>query len=398
MATTQQDGARSGTGPSVQSAPSQARARADLESDIVAGRLTLRPIGNWTLHAVLPPLINVLDAPLEPTLTEVVFDCSALRAWDSRFVVFVRELAARCELGHAELHRAALPEGVVRLLVLADAAPERADTSATVVRRGFLDEIGRQTIAFMRSAGELIEFSGAAALALLRLLRGKARFRYRDMFRIMQDVGAEALPIVSLISILVGFILAYVGSLQLSQFGANEYVANLVAIAMAREMAAMMTGIIMAGRTGAAFAAQLGTMTANEEIDALRTAAIPPMEFLVLPRILALVFMLPLLTVYANLMGMVGGAGVGLFMLDIEPLQYVSQTRNAVDLTDFATGLFKASAYGVIVAVSGCLRGMQCGRSAAAVGEAATSAVVTGIVFIVVCSATLTVIYQVLGL
>jgi len=347
---------------------------------------------------VLPPLNSVLDAPLEPALTEVAFDCSALQAWDSRFVVFVRELAARCERGQAELHRAALPEGVVRLLALADAAPERADASATVLKRGFLDEIGRQTIAFMRSAGELIEFSGAAALALVRLLQGKARFRYRDMFRIMQDVGAEALPIVSLISILVGFILAYVGSLQLSQFGANEFVANLVAIAMAREMAAMMTGIIMAGRTGAAFAAQLGTMTANEEIDALRTAAIPPMEFLVLPRILALVFMLPLLTVYANLMGMIGGAGVGLFMLDIEPMQYMSQTRNAVDLTDFATGLFKASAYGVIVAVSGCLRGMQCGRSAAAVGEAATSAVVTGIVFIVVCSATLTVVYQVLGI
>ena len=160
----------------------------------------------------------------------------------------------------------------------------------------------------------------------------------------------------------------------------------------------MMTGIIMAGRTGAAFAAQLGTMTANEEIDALRTAAIPPMEFLVLPRLLALVLMLPLLTVYANLMGIVGGAVVGLLLLDIEPLQYLVQTRGAVDLGDFATGLIKAAAYGVIVAVSGCLRGMQCGRSAAAVGAATTSAVVTGIVFIVVCSATLTVVYQVLGI
>ena len=235
-------------------------------------------------------------------------------------------------------------------------------------------------------------------MAFARMLRGKARFRHRDMFRIIQDVGAEALPIVSLISVLVGFILAYVGSLQLRQFGADEYVANLVAIAMSREMAAMMTGIIMAGRTGAAFAAQLGTMTANEEIDALRTAAISPMEFLVLPRILALVLMLPLLTLYANLMGMIGGAGVGLMLLDIEPLQYLTQTRNSVDLVDFATGLIKSAAYGVIVAVSGCLRGMQCGRSASAVGEAATSAVVTGIVFIVVCSATLTVVYQVLGI
>jgi phospholipid/cholesterol/gamma-HCH transport system permease protein len=214
----------------------------------------------------------------------------------------------------------------------------------------------------------------------------------------MQDVGAEALPIVSLTSILLGVILAYIGSLQLAKFGAQEYVADLVAIAMSREMAAMMTGIILAGRTGAAFAAQLGTMTANEEIDALRTAAIAPMEFLVLPRIIALVLMLPLLTLYANLMGIIGGAIVGLSLLDIEPLQYLVQTRKSVDLIDFATGLIKACAYGVIVAVSGCLRGMQCGRSAAAVGEAATSAVVTGIVFIVVCSATLTVVYQVIGI
>lgn len=371
---------------------------ADLETDIVDGRLTVRPIGSWTLHAILPPLISVLDAPRHAALTEVAFDCSALRAWDSRFVVFVRELAERCEEGHADLDRAALPDGVVRLLELADAAPERAVSTAATAERGFLSELGRQAIAFMRSTGEMIAFTGAAAMALSRMLRGKARFRHRDMFRITQDVGAEALPIVSLISILVGLILAYIGSLQLTQFGATEYVANLVAIAMSREMAAMMTGIIMAGRTGAAFAAQLGTMTANEEIDALRTAAIPPMEFLVLPRILALAFMMPLLTVYANLMGMVGGAVVGLLLLDIEPLQYVVQTRNAVDLADFATGLLKATAYGVIVAVSGCLRGMQCGRSAAAVGEAATSAVVTAIVFIVVCSATLTVIYQVLGI
>jgi phospholipid/cholesterol/gamma-HCH transport system permease protein len=313
-------------------------------------------------------------------------------------VVFVRELAERCEPGHTELDQGALPQGVVRLLALADAAPDRAEHGQEPIQHGFLAEIGRQVFVFMRSTGELIEFTGAACMALLRMLRGRARFRRRDMFRVMQEVGAEALPIVSLTSILLGLILAYIGSLQLSQFGATEYVANLVAIAMSREMAAMMTGIILAGRTGAAFAAQLGTMITNEEIDALRTAAIPPMEFLVLPRILALVLMMPLLTLYANVMGMLGGAVVGLLLLDIEPLQYFVQTRSSVDLVDFTTGLIKGCAYGVIVAVSGCLRGMQCGRSAAAVGEAATSAVVTSIVFIVVCSATLTVIYQVIGI
>lgn len=361
-------------------------------------RLVVCPAGAWTLAATLPASPAALHAPEPAGVTRIAFDCTGLTAWDSRFVVFVRELEERCAAAGVALERDDLPQGVRRLLELADAAPERAAESPGGHERAFLREVGLQVIAFVRSAGELIEFTGAAAVAFGRLLRGRARFRVQDMLRIMQDVGAEALPIVSLISILVGLILAYIGSLQLSQFGADEYVANLVAIAMAREMAAMMTGIIMAGRTGAAFAAQLGTMTANEEIDALRTAAIPPMEFLVLPRLLALVLMLPLLTVYANLMGIVGGAVVGLLLLDIEPLQYLVQTRGAVDLGDFATGLIKAAAYGVIVAVSGCLRGMQCGRSAAAVGAATTSAVVTGIVFIVVCSATLTVVYQVLGI
>ena len=372
--------------------------RAELETRRDDDCLTLRPLGHWTLRALFPPLEPVLAAPDDPSVRRVVFDCEALAAWDSRLVVFVREFARRCEQAGAELDRSTLPDGVARLLALADATPERPDDAPAGHGHGFFDEVGRQVIVFMRSAGELIEFTGAASLALVRLLRGKARFHYRDMFRIMQEVGAEALPIVSLISVLVGLILAYIGSLQLRQFGAEVYVANLVAIAMAREMAAMMTGIIMAGRTGAAFAAQLGTMTANEEIDALRTAAIPPMEFLVLPRVVALVLMLPLLTLYSNLMGIAGGALVGVLLLDIEPLQYIVQTRAAVDLTDFATGLIKAAAYGVIVAVSGCLRGMQCGRSAAAVGEATTSAVVTGIVFIVVCSATLTIVYQVLGI
>ncbi|MEQ8660164.1 MAG: ABC transporter permease [Gammaproteobacteria bacterium] len=357
--------------------------------------LRVRPAGSWTLDGALPHTPSTLVAG---DVAHLVFDCHDLDAWDSRFVVFARNLARQCEAAGVAFDRASLPDGVRRLLELADAAPERADAIHPPRAHTFLHEVGAQVLAFMRSAGELIAFTGAATVALGRLLGGRARFRRQDMFRIMQDVGAEALPIVSLISVLVGLILAYIGSLQLSQFGADEYVANLVAIAMAREMAAMMTGIIMAGRTGAAFAAQLGTMTANEEIDALRTAAIAPMEFLVLPRLLALAMMLPLLTIYANLMGIVGGALVGLLLLDIEPLQYLVQTRSAVDLADFTTGLVKAGAYGVIVAISGCLRGMQCGRSAAAVGAATTSAVVTGIVFIVICSATLTVIYQILGI
>jgi phospholipid/cholesterol/gamma-HCH transport system permease protein len=174
------------------------------------------------------------------------------------------------------------------------------------------------------------------------------------------------------------------GAVQLRSFGAQVYVADLVAIAATREMGCLMTGVIMAGRTGAAFAAQLGTMRVNEEIDALVTMGIPPMDFLVLPRMLALVLMMPILTVYADLLAILGGGVVGVTVLGLGLVEYVDRTLHALSLTNVFLGIFKGSVFGVLVAVAGCLRGIQSGRSAAAVGLAATSAVVTAIVLIVV--------------
>jgi phospholipid/cholesterol/gamma-HCH transport system permease protein len=167
---------------------------------------------------------------------------------------------------------------------------------------------------------------------------------------------------------------------------------------MVRALAAVMTGIIMAGRTGASFAAQLGTMQVNEEIDALKTLGVSPMEFLVLPRMLALFFMMPLLSLYADLMGVLGGLIIGVFMLDLNFMEYFNMTRESVGLNDFWVGVFSAGVFGVLVALAGCLRGMQCGRSASAVGEATTSAVVTSIVSIVVAMALITVVCDVLNI
>ena len=215
---------------------------------------------------------------------------------------------------------------------------------------------------------------------------------------IIQECGSQALPIVSLISVLVGLILAFVGAIQLSMFGAQIFVADLVGIAMVRVMGAIMTGIIMAGRTGAAFAAQLGTMQVNEEIDALKTMGISPMEFLVLPRMLALMLMMPLLCLYADLMGILGGMIVGVTMLDLSVMEYYQETKRALSLTNLWIGLFHSAVFGILVSLSGCLRGIQCGRSASAVGDATTSAVVTGIVSIVVATAIITFICQVLGI
>jgi phospholipid/cholesterol/gamma-HCH transport system permease protein len=290
-----------------------------------------------------------------------------------------------------------LPEGARRLLGLATAV-RPAEGGSGQVRAGFFARVGEATLELGNEARAMVGFIGEATLALGRFVSGRARFRASDLWLTVQVCGADALPIVSLISFLVGLILAFVGYNQLEQFGAEIYVADLVGVAMARDMAAIMAAIIMAGRTGAAFAAQLGSMQVNEEIDALRTFGIPPMDFLVLPRMLALMVMLPLLTLYANLLGILGGGVVGVASPNISVIQYWNQTVSAVTMLDFTGGLIKSVVYGALVALAGCMRGMQCGRSAAAVGQATTSAVVTGIVSVVVSCAILTVVYNAIGI
>ena len=286
--------------------------------------------------------------------------------------------------------------GLIKRLDLASAVPERAGARRSGAVAPWLDRVGMATIAAGKATGEMIGFIGEAVTAFGKLFAGRARFRVSDLMLIIQDCGASALGIVTLISILVGLILAFVGAIQLELFGAQIFVADLVGIATVREMGAMMTAIIMAGRTGAAFAAQLGTMQVNEEIDALATLGLSPMEFLVLPRMLALILMMPLLCIYADLMGILGGAMVGIGMLHLSPTLYINETQHAIGLVDVGVGVFKSAVFGVLIALAGCLRGMQCGRSASAVGLAATSAVVTGIVAIIVTDGLFAVITNVL--
>jgi phospholipid/cholesterol/gamma-HCH transport system permease protein len=276
--------------------------------------------------------------------------------------------------------------------------PARPDTGVRVAKPSWLARVGTATIDVVRGGATTLGFVGETVIALARFAVGRARYRRSDLMLILQEVGAQALPIVSLISFLVGVILAYVGAVQLRQFGAQIYVADLVGIGMTREMGAMMAAVIMAGRTGAAFAAQLGTMQVNEEVDALTTLGIAPMEFLVLPRILALGFMMPLMCLYADLLGLLGGMVVGIGMLDLGVVEYYVRTIEAISIADCVAGLIKASVFGVLIAMAGCLRGIQCGRSSAAVGAATTSAVVTGIVLIVVSDAITTVVFDLIGL
>jgi phospholipid/cholesterol/gamma-HCH transport system permease protein len=359
-----------------------------------ADTLLIALSGSWRLQDEVPALTDV-EQQIEatPRVQRMTFDTSELTAWDSALVTFLLELMAFGAQRQMVVGQEGLPDGLRRLLHLATAVPERQGARREAIQEPFLDRVGQETLALIASVGDVLGFVGEAVLALGQFLRGRARFRRVEFTMLIQECGAQALPIVTLICFLVGAILAFIGAVQLAMFGAQIYVANLVGMAMTLEMGAMMTAIIMAGRTGAAFAARLGTMTVNEEIDALTTLGLSPMEFLVVPRMLALVTMMPLLTLYGDLLGILGGGLIGVTVLGISPVEYFHQTRAALTLTACAQGLIKSAVYGMLVALAGCLRGMQCGRSAAAVGQATTSAVVTSIVCIILASAILTVIF-----
>ncbi|MHB8067701.1 MAG: MlaE family ABC transporter permease [Desulfobaccales bacterium] len=364
-----------------------------------ADTLKVRLSGNWKLGGELPGTDKVQQTLAgRAGVRHLIFDTRELASWDTGLLIFLMNVYTFCTQQDIRLNPDGLPEGAKKLLELASAVPEKKDARQAEERVSFLTHLGNETVNFFQSLRELLEFIGDAVIAVLRLVHGKAQYRRTDLGLIMQSVGAQALPIVSLICFLVGLILAFIGAIQLKLFGAQIYVADLVGIAMVRLMAAIMTGIVMAGRTGGAFAAQLGTMQVNQEIDALKTLGISPMEFLVLPRILALALMMPLLCLYANFMGILGGMTVAVWMLDIGSIQYFNETVAAVGLWNLGIGLFSGLVFGVIVALAGCMRGMQCGRSASEVGDAATSAVVTAIVGIIVSTAVITVLCNFLGI
>jgi phospholipid/cholesterol/gamma-HCH transport system permease protein len=363
------------------------------------GLLAVNISGDWNLGSSIPPVdLITTECGKGSPVTKIILSAERLGRWDSSLLTFLIKVIAFCSEKKIEINNDGLPDGVKRLLKLAFAVPERKGDRKETGRPSFLYTVGDSTERLRKSVLGTLDFLGEASLAFARLFTGKAQFRRSDFLSAIQECGAEALPIVSLISILVGLILAFVGSIQLRMFGAQVYIADLVAIAMARAMGAIMTGIIMAGRTGAAYAARIGTMQVNEEIDALRTAGISPMEFLVLPRILALALMMPLLALYSDLMGILGGLIVSVSGFDIGLREYFNETKAALSLTNIGIGLFNAFVFGILIALAGCLRGMQCGRSASAVGDATTSAVVTSIVSIIIATAIITVLCNTLGI
>lgn len=326
------------------------------------------------------------------------FDTTGLTHWDSRLVALIGRCKTLCLESKLEFREAGLPAGVRGLLRLAGAVPEARDAHKQEAAPGFFEQVGTDTLQRWHEGVTLFTFLGEITQAAGALLRGRAQFRVSDLVQLLQETGPQALGIVALINFLIGLILAFVGATALARFGASIYVADMVAIGATREMAAIMTGIILCGRTGAAFAARLGTMKVNEEIAALRTFGISPVEFLVLPRMLALVAMTPILVIFADLISISGGWFVSVAMLDVTSTEYLRRTVHAVQLKSFLLGIFKGGLFGFLVAYTGCLRGMQCGTNAEAVGRATTQAVVTGITAIIVADGFMAVICNALGI
>jgi len=319
-----------------------------------------------------------------------------LDTWDSSIVVALLQLTTWCNKNTLTLHTHHIPEGLQQLLTLATAIPSY-QTNNTTLNVSFAKRLYTAIEDLGHGLTTSLIFIGDLSIAITQWLRGKAKTRRSDIAFFIDQAGPKALAIVTLIALLVGMILAYLGSVQLRQLGAQVYVADLVAIGMVREMGALMTAVIMAGRTGAAYAAQLGTMQVNEEIDALKTMGISSMEFLVLPRLLALVFVMPLLCIYANVVGIIGGAIVATSM-DVNVTQYILESQGAVDWMDIFTGLIKSIFFGVLIAIAGCQAGLNCGRNSDAVGMAATNAVVRAIVYLVVADAAFNILYDKLGI
>ena len=327
----------------------------------------------------------------------ILVKTSGLGRWDSTLVVILYELAKRAGKQKISYDFSSLPKNLHRLVSLAlevDRNPPSPPSRTTP----WLEALGGWGLNIYTGFISGLKFLGRLLTSIGRFLTGKAVMRPVDFLFALEDCGYRAVAIVSLVSFMVGLILAFVGAIQLQTFGAQIYVASLVTIGMTRIMGAIMAGIIMAGRTGASYAAAIGTMQVNEEIDALKTMGIPVTDFLVLPRTLSLLITMPVLTVLADFMGIFGGTFVGTVMLDISLQEYIKFSVDTFELDNFLVGVFHGFLYGMIISLCGCYYGVNCGRNADSVGMAATKSVVSAIVWMIVVTGILTFIFKVLGI
>ena len=373
------------------------QARLDRRRD--ADCLVLELTGPWTTMTVAPQ-DSALDSLSPDGARRARIDLTGIEALDTTGALLVhrtvKQLSARgVEVvlsGGLKAHRD-LVETVRSHDVPCPPPPPARGAVVTL-----LEETGRATFSVCNEALNLVNFLGHTVVVLFGSLLRPGRIRMTALINQMERTGLNALPIVGLISFLIGVVLAYQGADQLRKFGAEIFTVNLVGVGVLREMAIMLTAIIVAGRSGSAFTAQIGTMKVNEEIDAMRTIGLDPMEVLVLPRVVALVLVLPLLTFYADIMGLLGGAVMANATLDISFFQFARQFNAGVPVWSFWVGLIKAPVFAFIIAVVGCYEGFKVSISAESVGQRTTAAVVEAIFLVIVLDALFSIIFSILGI
>jgi phospholipid/cholesterol/gamma-HCH transport system permease protein len=361
------------------------------------GRAVLTLGGNWIAQSGRIPEFSADDLAGDATGRTLAFDTANLGRWDSGLIEFLWDAKRRAMSAGLAVDGSGLPESARKLLGL---LPDKLAKPGSPPRRSFrpLYWLGGKTLGIFGAFGAIIELLAVTTKGATLAFAAKARVRAVDLLANIRDAGPKALAIVGVVNFLIGAILAFVGAVQLRKFAADIFVADLVGLAVVREMAAVMTAIIMAGRTGGAYAARIATMRGNEELDALEVVGIPVTDYIVLPSVLALAFTMPLLYLYGCLVGMLGGFVVSIAMLNITTLGYLHQTLDAVPLDQFVFGFAKTFAFAVMIGLTSCRIGLMAGRSAADVGVAATRAVVVGIVGVIAMDAIFAVIADVIGI
>ena len=327
----------------------------------------------------------------------IKFVTDNLQNWDSSLLLIIFETLLSAQTKQQKCDISALPENLQKLIQLAFTV-SHAPSSPAKDKKSFFENIGYKAFLLYKIIMNTLNYLKTIFCSLGRFVTAHSIMRKKDFWVALTDCGPAAIGIVSLISFLVGLILAFVGAVQLQTFGAQIYVASLVTIGMCRIMGAIMVGIIMAGRTGSSYAATIGTMQVNEELDALETMGLSKIDFLVLPRLLSLLLAMPILTMLADFMGILGGASVGIFIMNLPAPEYWKYALNAFALNNFLIGIFHGLCFGFIIALCGCYSGLTCGRKADSVGVAATQSVVCAIVWMIVITGIITVICQELGI
>jgi len=354
--------------------------------------------GHWSLEDA--GQIDAIASNMEITGSEAaVLDVGAIEYLDTAGAWLVEKLRRRLSSAeHTVPLRNVKPDHSVLLNLIGGLADgPAAEPPSYSALSAIAERTGRATMDVLAEAADLLNFLGLATVTSFRTLMRPSRFRLTSFVHHLEQVGLNALPIVGLLSFLIGVVLAYQGADQLRRFGAEIYTVNLLGISMLREMAILLTAIIVAGRSGSAFTAQIGTMQVNEEVDAMRTIGLDPMEVLVLPRAAALLVALPLLAVYADLMGLAGGALMSLFVLDISFTQFTERLKEVVPIWAFWVGLIKAPVFGFVIALIGCREGLKVQGSADSVGRQTTRSVVISIFLVIVIDAVFSIFFSAVG-